>query len=486
MPNWHRRSILATGAALSTTGALASISATTEEAALDTSSGPTSTGDPDGWSSAWGNAANSNYLPLEDEFPEPETVAWRYKLPSMRTWHDGTVAAVDGRIYLLTNYERTDERIGGLFQSYETELHAIDADDGELDWQAAVEATGRPTVADGMVYVNGRDSVTAYDAADGSVRWERKLDTVEWITNPTAADGTLYVVAGEALYALDGDDGSIQWRREQVTVRAADDTDESVSTSFATELVAVVDGTVYAITTPCPEDSPGAVALEDGVAALDATTGDTEWAVAPEGGVSTSLVASEAFVFGMRVVDMHGGPLLDPDTGDVVQQETQTTVAATPDARVTVPFPGSSDISVYPSDDGERWTAPDASEPLIAGDTLIAFRDGSVVGFDLETGAVTWQWEGGPSSTRTLVAVDENTLYAGFDDGIVALRPSDDENEGDECGEDDEDEGDENDGDECGEDDEDEGDENDGDEGDEDDTDSDCPREGAGSARADQ
>lgn len=434
MPNWSRRSVLSTGVALSTAGALASMGATTEEGEETeaASSRTVSTGDPAGWSSTWGNAANSNYLPIEGAFPEPDTVAWRHDLPNFRTWHDGTVAVVDGRIYLLTGHETTDERIGGVHRSYRTELRALDAETGDVDWQLEVEGKYRPTVADGLVTVSARDRVTAFNAETGSVRWERPFDTVEWPTSPTPADGTLYVVAGETLYALDGEDGSVRWRRERVEVGPANDdasASASVSTSFAPRPVAVVDGTAYAITEPCNADSSDPVAGEGGVAALDAATGESEWAVVPEGGVSSDLVATEEFVFARRELDVNRGPLLDPDTGEVVRRETVNVVAATPDTRVThdTTYPGSGGVSIHPYDDGETWTVSDVAfqAPLVGGETLIAFHEGTVAGFDLETGAKTWRWEG-DVRPRALVAVDEDTLYVGHEGQLLALRPSDD------------------------------------------------------------
>lgn len=478
MPNWSRRSVLSTGIALSTASALASMGATTEKETAAASSRSVSTGDPAGWSSAWGNAANSNYLPLEDEFPKPDTVAWRHELPNFRTWHDGTVAVVDGRIYLLTGHETTDERVGSVYQSYRTELRALDAETGDLDWRTAVEGKYRPTVADGLVSVSARDRLTAFDAETGSVRWERAFDTVEWPTSPTPAAGALYVVAGQTLYALDGEDGSVRWRRERVEVGPANDDDASasVSTSFAPRPVAVVDGTVYAITEPCNRDSSDPVAGEGGVAALDAATGETEWAVVPEGGVSSALVATEAFVFSRRAIDVNRGPLLDPDTGEVVRRETVNVVAATPAARVThdTSYPGSGDVSVHSYADGETWSVSDVSSqsPIVAGETLIAFHEGTIAGFDLETGAKTWRWER-DFRPQALVAVDEDTLYVGYEEQLLALRPSDaDKGEGEDESESDADR-----------DDPDERRRDDGDDGSGGDPGSDCPRTGTDAGR---
>ncbi|WP_254531757.1 hypothetical protein [Natrinema gelatinilyticum] len=65
----------ATCVTLSTTGVLVLIESTPDTDGSGDISWSDSASDPDGWSSAWDNTGNSNYLPLEDEFPEPNSVA---------------------------------------------------------------------------------------------------------------------------------------------------------------------------------------------------------------------------------------------------------------------------------------------------------------------------------------------------------------------------------------------------------------------------
>jgi len=72
----------------------------------------------------------------------------------------GGLAAEGGRLYVTTVYG---------------EVVALDASNGGVVWRQRVDAPviGAPAVADGMVYVSGRDgSAWAISAADGKVAWQ--------------------------------------------------------------------------------------------------------------------------------------------------------------------------------------------------------------------------------------------------------------------------------------------------------------------------
>ncbi|MFB6217822.1 MAG: PQQ-binding-like beta-propeller repeat protein [Halobacteriaceae archaeon] len=91
-------------------------------------------------------------------------------------------------------------------------VYALDADDGTEQWRAspgvnrAVDVP--PTVAEGTVFVGGRDGVAALDAADGSTRWTHGMSLS--LTTPAIADGTLYL-GGDRVAALSTADGAEQW-----------------------------------------------------------------------------------------------------------------------------------------------------------------------------------------------------------------------------------------------------------------------------------
>lgn len=144
MSNWQRHSFIASGAALAAGGVVAAVGA--GEETTDESREPVD--EPTGWSSYRGNAANSGYV-ATDSFPKPDELVWEYE-------DTGDLAAVSGTVYL-----RTDDG----------ELHAIDAQDGDLEWkQENLTAQGTPAVADGTVYVAG-EQLTAFDAEDGERLW---------------------------------------------------------------------------------------------------------------------------------------------------------------------------------------------------------------------------------------------------------------------------------------------------------------------------
>ncbi|MFC4436251.1 MULTISPECIES: PQQ-binding-like beta-propeller repeat protein [Natrialbaceae] len=429
MATWRRRSVLASCAALSTTGALASINST---AAKSTGSGETTSssvtvGDPEGWSSDRGNAANSRYLPLEDEFPEPDTEAWRYDFSEAGRVAKGRVAVVDGRVYVQTD----------------TELLALDADDGELEWETEISSEGRPTVADDTVYVGSQGYVAALDAADGSVRWERELDTDDQILSPTATYGSICVVAAGALYALNAEDGSVQWDRDEIEVRPDnEEAGDPVSTSFAGETIAAVNGSVYAITDGAEfsNTDPDTFTYSGGIAALDAATGDREWGIVFEDNVPGSAVpiVTDEFVYAPYLSGgRETGPLLDPDTGEHLG-DSERTVAGTSDVRITA-FPG--EISAHSYDSGENWTITSNglhwNVPLVVGKTLVVYHwlqedwqeseypDPAILGFDLEDGSIKWDLK--VDWIDEIVAVDENTVYAEIHSELVAFRASDEE-----------------------------------------------------------
>ncbi|WP_312907307.1 PQQ-like beta-propeller repeat protein [Natronosalvus caseinilyticus] len=448
MPRWNRRTVLAGCTALTTSSVLAAIgstvaqesdsdSANESESDDDPASGddaddqPSSTaaiGDPNGWSSARGNAANSRYLPLEGSFPKPGTVVWRHEISHASAYHGDSVAVVDGRVYVLTGRETSS------IPYYKTELRALDAETGDIEWQVDVEAQYRPTVLEDTLYLGGEGKVTAFDTADGSVRWQRTFDTDEWLASPSAVDGSVYVVAGGTCYALDAADGSVRWGREAVDVEPQyDEADDPIRSSFAHETTAVAGNSLYAITDRFSSDAEG---YDGGIAALDPETGETQWAVAPEDGASYSLLATDDIVFAQESAgDTAYGYILDADTGAFVG-ESELTRAATADVRVVhdTSFPGGGKLTVTSPDSGPRWSADSVGfqAPLIARETLMAVRGDGIVGFDLETGDVEWEYQVDPAF-QGFAAVDEGTIYARFDDEIVALRPGeDDPDDGDE------------------------------------------------------
>lgn len=427
MPTWRRRSVLAACAALSTTGALASLASTT---AAETSSGPTAVGNPDGWSAPLGNAANSSYLPLDEEFEKPETVAWRYD-------ETGTVVAVDGSVYVQTD----------------AEIHALDADTGDLEWTVDADVSGRISVADGRVCVTDDARVVAYDADDGSVAWETALDTEEPIPDPTIALETVYVVAGETLYALDIEGGSTRWTVETVDVDPDRERFEGPkAVSFQPVSVAVAHGTVYASlegTTFEYEEYDEEETFQRAFGAVDAETGDEQWGLAfgsadSEGHITSPIVATGHSLYAPDVGGGIGWYKIDSEGADAARHD-RVYEATTEDVRIDTGYDMSREITAHNLDTDEHWSEMSGISAwrslIVVGETIVAghlpdtsvgeeweYPHHSIVGLDLHDGSEKWVLEF-DADLPGIAAADERTLYLTEDDELVAMR-SDDETDG--------------------------------------------------------
>ncbi|MGW3814412.1 outer membrane protein assembly factor BamB family protein [Streptomyces sp. NPDC005046] len=116
--------------------------------------------------------------------------------------------------------------------SVDDHLYALDGATGEQRWRVLAAGPGSPAVADGVAYVSGADGgLHAVDAATGERRWVHRADSFV-SGRPVVADGLVYAASRGNLYAVDAATGDQRW-------------------SFATEGTvfgppAVVDGVVYA------------------------------------------------------------------------------------------------------------------------------------------------------------------------------------------------------------------------------------------------
>lgn len=254
---------------------------------------------------------------------------------------------------------------------------AFDAVSGERRWDASVDnLASAMAAADGTLYAaNG--GLAAVDASDGSVRWEvdnRAGASFTVVVAPgeqLAADGTRVVYGGNrGAVALAREDGSAEWTAE---------------TAFSTNAGPVLgDGTAYV------GGDHG-----DGLAALDAATGETRWA---------RSFGQNAGVVGVHPTD-------------------RSVLVATGTAGL-----GGSFGTVYQldRDDGverreSRFDAP--VRGTAAGGGLFAVRTeaGTVACFDAETFAEEWRTE---VSAGGLLSTDGERVFAQTTDGTLwALAP---------------------------------------------------------------
>lgn len=138
-------------------------------------------------------------------------------------------------------------------------LYALDAATGTERWRFATgERIGSPAVADGAVYVGGKDgNLYALDGATGTERWRLYIGDYIVISSPPVVDGIVYVGSASPMsnvednvYAVDAETAAERWR-------------------FAT---------VGGFTSPAVADGVVYVGGNDGnVYALDAATGAERW-----------------------------------------------------------------------------------------------------------------------------------------------------------------------------------------------------------------
>jgi outer membrane protein assembly factor BamB len=488
MSDWNRRSVLATGAALSISG-FASIGAGDEgddDARLpDPNVDPIPEMADEDWSSFDGDAGHARFIEDGHEFDgDGLEVAWTADGDSVS--HGASppaVAVADGTVY-ATGPSHTTGPVG-----------AYDAADGSLHWENDDLDVHKPSVVGDTVYVTGEE-LYALDTSDGSVRWQTEFEPEEPIESQTVAYGAAFVVADGTLYALDADDGSIRWEIDSVTVETSADGDEEEFGFHDT--TAAANGVVYA---SVGENWSGA-----GLA-LEPETGDEIWRSEQFEAENYQIRATETAVLLDRLT--YAQPITDPQTGEGIGKVPSEGVDV---AIGNERYVGGDDFSFGVGRfDGDE-TGVEAQlrynnvSSVISGDTVYAYfyepshpdlePDQDLVAFDTNEGTAKWVLDGSELPVGPICAISDGTIYVAHDGELVALREPTDEDEGEEQpdegdGDDESDDehgdGDEGeDGDDQQEGDDDEGeeddqqeDESDGDEdeygGDEDEDEEDCP-----------
>lgn len=240
-------------------------------------------------------------------------------------------------------------------------LRALDAETGELQWEASVGGGRSATVADGIVFVADDGGVAAVDASNGEELWSFGAEVFR-MSSPTVVDGTVYFGNWENYaFALDAATGEELWRFE-----ANDDMLTAATVSDGTVYIGSRDTRMYA---------------------LDATTGEKQWDFKTQGPIteSTPTVAHGNLYFASN-----GGKTyaLDAETGD------------------------------------RRWDADVRgywSAPTVVGSTLyIGSTDDNLYALSAHTGETRWHFATGDTIYNKPVVVDgmlyigsrDNTLYA--------------------------------------------------------------------------
>lgn len=198
------------------------------------------------------------------------TKAWE---ASLGGWHErDSICVVDETVYAAGDV-----------------LYALDSADGTIHWKFRAEVPNRvsesmvsdaqsPTVMDGVVFAPVRfnifdddnpshAAIVAVDADSGEKVWRIDAPVGAEFSNVTAVDGTIYTTGPNLnggwdrfVYALAPADGSVRWRRQSTVPHNGD--------GHPGHTPIVVDGIMF-------------VSEQNGVTALDTTSGDVIWEALP-------------------------------------------------------------------------------------------------------------------------------------------------------------------------------------------------------------
>lgn len=246
--------------------------------------------------------------------------------------------------------------------SYDTNLYALDALDGEFRWKRATLGgiSSSPTTWGELVLVGSEDGqVYALDARKGTPKWTFRTQRAVR-SSPRVDDRIIYVGSDDQhVYAIDGQNGRQLWKyRAWMPVRS--------SCALANGLVAVgsSDGHVYG---------------------LDAYNGSLRWKHRAQQGV----ISSPAIAEGLVIVGSMDGNLYALD--------------------------GEGGWPVWRFKTGHYVNA----SPTIVGTRLfIGGVDGNFYALETKTGKLIWKYESGTQFTST-ARMHEGRVYVGGADGVV-------------------------------------------------------------------
>ncbi|WP_049912539.1 outer membrane protein assembly factor BamB family protein [Natrialba hulunbeirensis] len=425
MEEWRRRSVLATGVALSIGTGLASAGAGADEGEADTETGTESDADelpnpnrdpgPDeDWPSHRGDPGHARHIADGHEF-EGEGLDAVWSVDGAGT---SFVAIADETVYVPTD--------DGVL--------ALDETDGTVVWEKTDIDAGTPSVDGEAVYLSG-DEVVTLDRADGSVRWETEFEPEEEIVWQTAAYGGVYVVVEGTLYALDTDDGSVRWEKESITTAAHGDEEDEYE--FVTA-PAAANGVIYSVT--------GA-----GPIALDPETGAEIWQEGTHVGthVSTTYATSTGIAYDGGAYEEW--PLYDAQTGEFATIGHGTREIAFSEE---IYVGGGTDHGYSGGsivDDEYNWELDMTytyGQAVISGDTAYAYfyldghnygdreYDEELVALNKYDGSEKWTISVEDAPVGPIRAISGETFYVEHDGDLVALREPTDEDDQSENGED--------------------------------------------------
>jgi outer membrane protein assembly factor BamB len=103
---------------------------------------------------------------------------------------------------------------------FKTLLCAFTAHTGRMLWVTVLNnsltSLTNPTVENGVVYIAAEKKLFAVNATDGQMNWEMTVDSGtsdNELCSPTVVNGTIYIGNKRHLFALNAADGAVKWQR---------------------------------------------------------------------------------------------------------------------------------------------------------------------------------------------------------------------------------------------------------------------------------
>jgi outer membrane protein assembly factor BamB len=179
---------------------------------------------------------SSEFAPQEASILRAVRASDGKQIWKIKTALAGKPTIANGVVYLALQDVTS---VNGTIITYETSLNAFNLHDGSRLWQAkdyATDTTLTPTVAGGRLYIgtyfDQDHNIYCLDAKTGKKVWSY-MTSGAVLGTPAVFNGTVYVGSEDGmLYALDADTGKLRWRFE------------NTDTFFAAPLMH--DGVVYA------------------------------------------------------------------------------------------------------------------------------------------------------------------------------------------------------------------------------------------------
>ncbi|WP_158308644.1 PQQ-binding-like beta-propeller repeat protein [Halobacterium salinarum] len=294
------------------------------------------------------------------------SVQWKAAVDSIDAH---SLAVVDETLIVVESHDPFDGENAGA-------VTALNRQTGAERWQTEMSdcILAAPTVVDDTAYVGCHDqTLYAIDVDSGKIKWS--YETLgDIFSPPSVANETVYVGGGEYVYAIDADEGTRKW-----WFKTNDHDLFGGLAGIATRnAIAVADGTAY-------------VGSGDGLLyALDATTGTVDWHFQPT-----------------KVNTTSGTPSI-------------TSSPAVADGDVYFATAGDELYSVSADSGSEQWSAdvPHSGDarPIVT-DEMLYLGAGVLRGFDRKTGTEKWQITTVRGAQNPII-LDE-TLYVPANDNTL-------------------------------------------------------------------